>query len=402
MGMMKKNIFQIIYTFAALILFFTSSASYAVVIGPNTLISTPTTYTNTTVDMTNGNFIVTNNATLTIENSTVLGTISANTPTLINVALGSLVMKSNRVAITVTGVLGKPDLQAIHYVIHLAHANASLTGNTFSVDRLFTAGLLITDANTPTGVVNIADNSFQNFHGVLYLLNSPNALIKNNIFEVNSSGNLVLVGDDSAVTNNTFYFAGRNHAGNAIDIVDSEGVTVAHNVIFNSNCLGIHILASKNIIINSNNITGGVTYGITLESAPNLKGKDAKNNNFAINLLTKLGKKSLKHSVTQVVTINNNVLSQNHYGIVASDVDTLSVTDNYFSQRFLSNAARKFWTDNTNLLINVTNLNWNNNLYKEAFTQEIDGDNSLTQFVTFPVTGGVVLSGCDAKAPLLK
>ena len=41
---------------------------------------------------------------------------------------------------------------------------------------------------------------------------------------------------------------------------------------------------------------------------------------------------------------------------------------------------------------NLTNFEWKNNLYKEAFTQVNGGDNSKSlQFVTFPKFGGVDL-----------
>ena len=70
----------------------------------------------------------------------------------------------------------------------------------------------------------------------------------------------------------------------------------------------------------------------------------------------------------------------------------MNVTNNYFSQRFEDAASRKFWTDNTNLLINVTNLTWTHNFYKEAFTQEEGGDNSKSlNFIAFPQTGGISL-----------
>jgi hypothetical protein len=45
------------------------------------------------------------------------------------------------------------------------------------------------------------------------------------------------------------------------------------------------------------------------------------------------------------------------------------------------------------LLPSVTNLTWLNNTYKEAFTQDISGDNTPSlQFVNFPAHGGVFIN----------
>lgn len=364
-----------------------SNVSYAVVIGPNTIINVPTTYSNTTVDLSNGNFIVREMATLTIENCTIIGTISPTNQNLISVELGGLTLTNNNVSITANNISPTPKTEASFYVIRLGRATATITDNTFTIDQQFSAGLLTSSLILPVNNVTISNNKFQNFHGVLYLLRSNNTTIDNNFFKLNSSGHIVVVGNDARIANNAIYFSGLNQLGDAVNLVNADNVTVSKNVIFTPTSEGISMISSNNVIVDGNTVTGGITYGIRIFGVAELKNV---NNNLA-RIVAKLGHKAMKYQTTTNVTISNNFLGQNRYGFAAVDADTLTVTGNFFTQRFDTAAARQFWTDNTNLLKNVTSLTWTDNVYKEAFTQVNGGDNSDTQFVTFPQTGGVVL-----------
>lgn len=387
MTYMKKNIYIICYSYFAIFLLLISQISFAgdvkpqVVIGPNTIINTSTTYSNTTLDLTNGSFVVTNNATLTIDNCTIIGTLSSANPTLITVAQGNIVLTSNIVQVSAVGIVQHPLTESIYYALRLNQAQATLTGNNFTIDQPFSAGLLITSVTTPTNNINITNNTIANFHGVFYLLNSANTIIDSNLFKLNSYGNIVLVGDNSTINNNKIIFAGRDRLGNAMDIIDSTDVNITNNVLFTSTCRGIYVVLSQNVLIDSNSITGGITYAMILLSTSIATDKD----NYAVNLIKKLGRKNLKNTGTQNITVTNNVMSQNRYGIAATDVDHLTVEGNYFSQRFNDNKSRMFWTNNAVLFKNVTNLIWTDNVYKEAFTQVNGGDNSMSQFVTEPV-----------------
>lgn len=384
----KRNfISKWVFQWIGLLILFWGGSVYADVIGPNTIISTSTTYSNTTLDMSHGNFIVRNGAMLTIENCTINGTISPENPILISVELGSIKLINNQVAITSTGISPNPKLEANYYAIKLGRASGQISGNAFIVDKQFTVGLLTTSSILPARNLIITGNSFQNFHGVLYLLNSSNTIIDNNILRLNSSGNIVVVGNKSKITNNYIYFSGLNQLGDGIDLVGAEEVTIAKNSIFTPTSVGIAVVLSRHIVLDGNVITGGITYGINLYSNTDLSDP----NIFAGKILAKLNRKLILRSATEDITIRNNALGQNRYGIAATDVQNLAVVNNYFTQRFDDAASRKFWTDNNILLKNVTGLVWDNNLYKEAFTQVNGGDNSMTQIVPFPASGGVVL-----------
>lgn len=370
-----------------LYLFFSYSA-YAIVIGPNTIISTSTTISNTTVDLTAGNFIVKEGATLTLQNNTITGTLSAANPNLISVERGTLTMLNNRVSIDTSSITPMPGTEATYYAIRLGRASTSLIKNEFIANQPLRGGLLTTSLILPANNITIDDNSFENFHGVLYLLNSHNTNVLFNLFKLNSSGNLVIVGSNAAISDNRFYFSGRNKLGDAIDIIDSENIKVTKNVVFTPTSQGIAVVLSRDLVIDSNTISGGITYAINLLSNEGIKNSSP----YLANVISGLQKQGLKHRVTNDITISRNFMSQNRYGIAATNVDNLTVTGNYFSQRFNSIAERKFWTDNSILLRNVTALLWQDNFYKEAFTQENGGDNSLTEnIVPFPATGGITL-----------
>ena len=360
----------------------------AVKVGFNTVISEPTTYSHVLLDMTTGNFIIRNNASLIITDSTIIGTLSATKPTLIYVESGSLTLSNNRVNITASMLGQHPDTQSLAYMVRLNDATLNMTGNSFAMTEPFTAGLLITNMNKATNHIYIAKNKVTDFHGVFYLLNTTNAVVENNLLKKNSYGNIVIMGSDSEINNNSILYSGRDRIGDgdAIDVIDSDNVKITNNVISTPGCYGIWVMSSQSVLIDNNTITGGVTYAMTIS---NPAFKDI--NKDAVKLLTELGKKVLTHSLSSNITITNNILHQNRYGITAIDVNHLTITDNFFSQKFKDTATRQFWTDNKTLMKNVTELVWENNMYKEAFTQENRGDNSKIQFVTFPAIGGVVL-----------
>lgn len=376
------------YVTTAIFLYSVSVCVYAEVILPNTIISTPTTYSNTTLDMSHGNFIVKNGATLTIENSTIDGTLSGVNPSLISVELGELKLIKNQVNITAPTVSQNPKGEASFYAIRMGRSTLTLRGNTFVTDQPYTVGLLSTSVILPTKNISIINNSFEKFHGVLYLLNAHTATIDNNSFKLNSSGQIVLVGENAAITNNSLYFPGTDQLGDAIDVIASKNVNVIKNQIFTPTSIGIAITLSHDVLLDNNVITGGITYAINILSYSALKIK----NNFSAKIIEKLDK-SVFHNLssTSDITIRNNYLGQNRYGLTAVDVQNLIVENNFFTQRFEDAEKRKFWTNNDILLKNIIGLTWVNNYYKEAFTQVNGGDNSMTQFVPFPVSGGVVL-----------
>jgi parallel beta-helix repeat protein len=381
----QTRLLQLVVSVSALFAINVSLASQpVVVVQPNTVISSATTYDNVMLDMSAGSFIIENNATLTIKNSTIAGTISKNNPLLINVDNGSLNLNHNDVNIKVKGLDPHDTTQSLENVIQVGLGKLTMLDNKFSMDKPFRAGLLVTTSTIPTKGIDIERNVFEGFHGVLYLVATDNALVKDNTFFKNSYGHIVIIGANSRVTHNTIFFSGNNRLGNSIDVIYSDNVLVNDNYIFTPTCHAIYVIGSRNVTLDGNRISGGITHAVNVYAYPETTpGLDSYVKSLA-------GFVKNHSTLSNNITIINNIMSQNRYGVSVSDVDTINVANNIFIQRFVDNASRKFWTDNNVLLVNVSNVSWNNNSYQEAFSQDPNGDNSHSHgLVPFPATGGV-------------
>jgi len=374
-----------------------SSTAFAttVIIKPNTAISASKKYSGVTLDMTSGSFNVTNGAILTLENCQVTGTLSNDNPVLFNIENGQLQMQNNTVSVRTFGLDPHPLTQSLQYVVQVNMGSVNLNGNRFSIDQPFTAGMLVTTSPTPTTGLAIVSNKFDGFHGVLYLINSSDAVVTDNVLTKNSFGNIVLLGDNGQILRNTIAFSGNNHLGNSMDIFNSDGVVISNNILLTPTCHGIYILNSHHLQISDNRIMGGITYAMNILTYPEtMKGRSSgqKMDSYVKDLMQTMPTKTVAQTVSSDIVIQNNYMGQNRFGIAANDVDGLTVSSNYFVQRFADAASRQFWTDNSVLLQDVTNLSWTSNLYREAFSQDMNGDNSKSlQFVSFPETGGVQL-----------
>lgn len=362
-------------------------ADAPIVIAPNTVISSPVTYKNVTLDMSNGSFIIRNDATLTIKNSKIKGTLSKDNPILISLEKGNINLTNNIVDIQTMGLDQHPMSQSLQYVIQVAFGNVIMTDNTFSIDQSFTAGLLITSANFATNGFQILRNSFDKFHGVLYLVSSNSALVADNTFTRNTYGHIVNIGDNNQILRNKIFYSGNNRLGNAIDIINSNNTIISKNEMYTPTCHAIYLINSHGVTIDRNRIVGGITYAVNLLSFPEgvVKGNVDEYLKDYINVNKKVA--SLNSSD---ISITNNYMGQNRFGLAATDIDNLLVRDNIFIQRFKDADARAFWTDNNILFKNVTNLTWTNNVYKEAYSQTVNGDNTHSDvIIPFPETGGI-------------
>ena len=374
------------YCIALIALLFTSTGFAEVIkIFPNTVISYPRTYDGVTLDLSHGSFIIRDNATLTIKNRVINGTLSKSNPILFSVETGQLNFDHNQVNVKTDDLPQHPKEQSLQYVIMLGLGSLNLNGSAFQIDSIFTAGLLVTTATIPSSNIKITHNKFERFHGVLYLIASDNALVQDNTFMRNSYGQIVIIGNNDKVIHNTILFSGNYHLGNSIDVIDSNNITISKNLLFTPTCHGIYIMSSHDVVIDSNRISGGITYAMNVLSFPErLDADDLYLTKIAANY-------KMKNTLSSNIKITNNYMSQNRFGVAASDTDGLTVKNNIFIQRFEDAEARKFWTDNSILLQNITGLVWINNLYKEAYSQAINGDNShSSSFVVFPQTGGIV------------
>lgn len=375
----------------SLVLLANAGFAQTIKIFPNTVIAYPKTYDNVTLDMSNGSFIIKDKASLTIKNSNIQGTLSKAIPLLFYVEDGKLSMENTQVDVTTKNLTEHPKTQSLEYVMGLGLGNINLAGNTFKIDKLYTAGLLITTSTIPSTGLKITNNYFEKFHGVLYMIASDNALVADNTFKRNSYGQIVMIGNNSKILHNSIFFSGNYRLGNSIDVIDSTNITISKNALFTPTCHGIYVLNSHDMVIDSNRISGGITYAMNVLSNPETV-KSPGDEYLTDIIKTYRMNKPVKSGISNNIAITNNTMSQNRFGVAVNDTDMLVIKNNIFVQRFADAEARKFWTNNSVLLQNVTNLTWADNLYKEAYSQEIGGDNSKSSmFVNFPQTGGVTL-----------
>ncbi len=360
-------------------------AQAVVVITGEKVINTPTTYTNVILDLSNGHFQITGGGTLDIENCVINGTIAANNPYLFHLTMGVFKLANNVINVTTRDVPASPGTTSILQVIKILQGIVNITGNTANIDLPFRVGFLVT-GSLPTSNFIISNNKISGFHGGIFLSNSNNAKIQNNVFsKVSVTNILTTLSSNSLFEGNEIIFPGNNNLGNGIDLIDSENLTIRNNHISFGSCYGIYILRCHNTIIDSNHITGGITWGIYIVPSVNYFDK------YLAKFMRGFKHKQLVYA-NQNITVTNNIISQNRYGLAAKNVDRLTATNNVFIQQFPDSRTRRFWTDNDIIFNDVINITWLNNQYKEAFTQINGGSNTLAlQFVEFPRHGGVVL-----------
>jgi len=372
----------------SVILYFISPWCFAdIVISGNQIVTTPISFTNATLDLSHGQFTIQGSGSLTISNCTVKTTISPTNPYFVLLQSGSLNLTNNIVNVTTQGITPNPNTLSGFNLIRAQQGGVLINGNQFVTTTAYTLGFFSTQGSQVTNGFNISNNTIRTFHGGIYLLNSNQAIINNNIFSNVSFSNILNSGDNlNTLTNNIITFPGNLATGDAVDVINSQNITINNNVISSSSNYGIFIAGGQNININANNITDGLSYGIYIET-PSLH-KEAKNTHLSQLLMTK----TTTFLSNNNITINNNYIAQNRYGLAGGVVNALTVTNNFFLQQFANSTTRQFWTNNANLLPNATNLTWVNNTYKEAFTQDNAGSNKLAlQYVVFPTTGGVVI-----------
>lgn len=388
---MKKNFFVLSTTqryFIFFLIYFVSFNCQALsIIIPKTIVDQSTVIENADLDMSNGSFTIENNATLTIKNSRIVGTISPKNPYLFSVATGKLILKNNTVSVNAVNINPTPYHISLYNTINVVQGSAKVLSNSFTIDKPYTASLLATKTDITNNIV-VAKNRVYNFHGGIVLRNSHFSVVANNAFyNVSNSNVFLLESSNSNVLNNTILFAGNNNVGDGIDFVDSRDINLKNNFISSGSCYSIVIMRCKNVVIDRNNITGGITYAITILPALDLPG------NLNAHLVELIGKPATRADIpSENIIVINNYFSQNRFGLAATTVNGLIVKNNYFIQHFTDTASRLFWTNNDILMRDVTNLTWKNNFYKEAYTQDIKGNNAIaSNFVLFPDRGGVFL-----------
>jgi len=358
----------------------------AVTITTNQIISTPTTYKNVTLDMSAG-FIIVPGGSLDIENCIINVSASPTNPFFTYMTTGGLILKDNTVKVSVSGITPNSSVQALFQLIKVDQGSLAITHNNFSVDQAYSLGFFTTNKTFATSGFSIRENVIKNFHGGIYLLNSYADEVENNTFTRVSLSNILNTGDSSEFEHNIFNFPGNLAQGNAFDIINSTGIEISNNIIASSSNYGIHIMGGKDITISRNKITDSLSYGINIEAATPVT---LKKHSDLIQAGITVDEPSVHNN--RHIIVSKNYLSQNRYGLSAQSVNGLSVNGNTFIQKFQDAVARKFWTSNDHLLSDVSGLTWTANLYKEAFTQVVPGDNTLAkQFVVFPETGGVTL-----------
>jgi hypothetical protein len=322
-----------------------------------------------------GAFLITKGASLTLEDCIIDGTISQSNRFLFNVVNGGLVLKKNILHVTADNSITPNSLRpSLYYVITVGKGLINIIENTFTSNKPHTVGFLIT-SRLPTENILINRNHIYNFHGGILLDHSKNAFIQDNEFNNVSGGNIFIIeGDHILIKKNNIFFPGSNNVGDGIDISDSRSVTIYYNYILSGSCYSLVVLRGEDILIDSNKIIGGITYGIFVNSS------------IIPSQYNSLGIKFNKN-----ITIINNYLSQNRYAMSGKNINGLVIKNNILIQRFSDSNSRKFWTNNDILFQNVTNVVWEDNFYKEAFSQDMNGINqeSLSRRL-LPWHGGIV------------
>jgi parallel beta-helix repeat protein len=339
-----------------------SYASIARITG-NQIINKPIIYKDTTINLTEGKWIVNPGGKLTLENCVIYAKITPENPFLIKADYSDLHFYKTIFHITTDKIIPNPLVQSTYNVIVMNHSSLLMEKNFFEINNPYTVELLIAKNNNKKDLF-INNNVFKNFHGGIYLYEEKNSKITNNVFDRISFSSVFLSGLSANINNNFFLFSGNLYTGDAIDIVNSNDVYASNNFISSSAGYGIFIKNVKNIVIDKNKISDGASYGIYIDQS---------------------------ELINENIKITNNYIAQNKYGLAGKMINGLYVLNNIFIQSFDNATNRQFWTDNQNLLITVNKLTWINNYYKEAFTQDIAGDNTQAlQFVTFPKQGGVI------------
>lgn len=348
----------------------------------------PTIFKDVTLDLTKGGFVIKNHASLDIENATVNVTISPSNPFFAFLTSGALTIKNSIFNVTVSGITPDPNTQSLFQLLKIQKGNVVITDSQFTVGTFYTVGFLVTDENFGTSGFQIINNKISNFHGGLYLANSNDAEIDNNVFANVSYSNIFYIGIHSNFKNNMITFPGNLFLGDAFDIFDSNSVILSNNTILSGSNYGIFMSGTQNVLVDNNKMSDGATYGMFIQT-PSMLIKEKNMSHYFAQLTAK---HRFKNQINSNITVSNNYFGQNRFGLAANTVTGLTVQSNIFIQKFVDDPSRLFWTNNANLLLGVTDLIWTNNLYKEAFTQEVPGNNirSLT-FVTFPASGGVTL-----------
>jgi hypothetical protein len=317
--------------------------------------------------MSNGSFLVKSGGDLIIENCIVNATIKPTNPYLFKITGHSkLRIANNDFNITSQNVPTHEDNLTIYQILRIDDAeNININTNNFYMDEIKKVGLMISSASTNNKNLNFSDNSLYNFHGGLYLLNYDDVTILRNHFEKINLSNIFHNGNNISIEKNKILFGGYNF-GHVIDLVNSNNAEINKNIVANSGCVSVGAYG-HDILIDSNTIVNGKTYGIEVK------------------------KEILSLPNAYNITISNNYIGQNRYSFSLHDINNIHVMGNYVTQRFLDAKSRKFWTNNDNIFSNVTGLSWDHNYYQEAFTQVNGGDNSMVKLVPFPASGGVVL-----------
>lgn len=369
---------------------FTFSSAMAIDIHGNQVINTVKNYSNTHLDMTDGRFTIATGGILNILNSTIDITISATNPFFINLMNGKINLNNNIITVKSSSITQTPSTKALYELIKVVSGEVILLKNDFKVDTAYTVGLFETGNTNATNGFVFDSNKIENFHGGIYLYQANNSKITGNIFTDVSFSNIYHNGSLSNITGNIFNFPGNLRFGNALDIVDSDSLTVKDNIISSGSNEGITITGGNNIFIDDNKITDCRSYGIKINSP--VMAEIRKNQSLLPFITAKKFNTKMRFGSNSNILISNNYIALNRYGLTANMVSDLIVTKNHFIQKFSDSSIRQYWTNNDNLLMGVSNLTWLDNFYKEAFTQENGGDNTpALKFVEFPAHGGVVI-----------
>jgi parallel beta-helix repeat protein len=225
--------------------------------------------------------------------------------------------------------------------IYLAHVNNVIIENCGISN--FTNGINVYNSSNNSMIGNAIFNNSN--IGLSIAINSSNNILKGNTLNNNNKGILVLNSPNNTLLNNSIFNHTTPGLNYGINISFSSGNNLTSNVI-NENDYGIFLLNSSNSILNLNSINGN-SVGIPIFNSDNIT--------ITSNLITNNSNEAILGFIIFNLTIYNNTIDRNNYGIVIYG-DEVSLVKGNISKNIIKNHL------NYGISIDSDNYNIENNI----------------------------------------
>ncbi|MBN9013329.1 MAG: right-handed parallel beta-helix repeat-containing protein, partial [Rhizobiales bacterium] len=297
----------------------------------------------------NGQLKIPHGRSLTITDSKIDVQDLSNTPDVSSKAVisldgGSLTIKRSEVHVRTAYVAPQPttrspwDAPPENTLIALSKAETErhhrmrvvIEGNSFTSEIPYSIGLLnLTDDGAIRPVLTIeqrqrfrksgsfSGNEVKGFHGVFASAGLNKFDIKSNALRENSFVNISLSGRKIRAANNRIYYPGRGTTGDGITALDVlDDVTITDNDIVGGSCYGVlaKLNFSKKVTISRNNIIGGITSAIFIDSLPGATSSKIRDISISGNLMFGNAGFAVAINSGQDIDVSGNQMSDNAPG----------------------------------------------------------------------------------------